>query len=339
MMRYLAIELNARGIRCDLLVATDKGPTLDPPLEGVNVVRLHKRNCRRAIPALARYLHEAAPHTLLSTVMSANVAAVFATRLVRKRPRLVIREASHTNAQISSHSSIRRLIDFTLRKLTYPLADFVIAVSHDVHAALVDAGLTHVTRSQVIYNPLTRPVDFPVVREPHTSRPLILACGRLEKEKDYPTLLKALRIVLGKLDVDLVILGDGSQAETLKRLTFELGISEHVVFEGFVENTMPYLKRASVFVHTSRFEGFPSAILEAAASGCPIVATDSPGGAKEILNLGEMGTLVPVGDAQAVATAVLDILEGRVEFPPPADYGRRFSLAEIATDYLGVLFK
>ena len=339
MMRYLGSELSRRGIQCDLLVATDKGPQLDASPVGVNVIRLHKRNCRRAIPALARYMHTARPDVVLSTVLSANVAAIIASRLLSNPPRLVIREASRTDEQINSQRRMQRFIDFHVRKFTYPMADFVVAVSRDVQSALISAKLTSNERSRVIYNPLTRPVTATKEPTAAASTPsLILACGRLEKEKDYPTLLRALKIVLGKRDVGLTILGEGSLSTHLKLMASELGIREHVSFEGFVEDTQPYLERASVFVHTSRFEGFPSAILEAAAAGCPIVATDSPGGAREILRAGELGTLVPVGDAQAVAAAILEILNGEIVFSPPHDYGKRFSLSDIATEYLDALF-
>lgn len=338
MMRHLAGEFARRGIACDLLVATDRGPPLDHPPEGVRILRFHKGNCRRAIPSLARYLRVDRPDTLMSTVLSANVAAIIASRSMRSRPRVVIREASRTDVQIGSNSRARRFLDFQLRKLTYPLADFVIAVSQDARANLIETKLARANRSCVIPNPLTRLVFPSRRRNLSAGPPSILACGRLEPEKDYPTLLRAMRIVLREMDARLTILGEGSLHTELKQLCTDLDMMEKVRFEGFVENTEPFLEQAAVFVHTSRFEGFPSAVLEAVASGCPVVVTDSPGGAREIVCGGTYGTLVPMGNPEEIANGILDVLHGRVAFPPSGEYARRFTIREIADEYLKTLF-
>lgn len=340
MMRHLGVEFVRRGVRCDLIVATDKGPLLETSLPGLNVVRLHKRNSRHAIIALARYLREHRPDVVMSTVFSANIAAIVAVKILcRGMCRLVIREAARTDIQLGTHRGIRRITDSVLRKLLYPLADFAVAVSKDVLQSLLNENLLPSNRACVIYNPLTRPLRSGADHSiEHDSLPVILACGRLEEEKDYPTLLRAVDMVAKTRPVSLVILGDGSMRGELEQLANRLGIAECVEFAGFVEDIVPYLERTSIFVHTSRFEGFPSAVLEAAASGCPVVATDSPGGAREILRDGDFGTLVPVGDSAAVAQAILDILERKVRRRESDQYFERFSLPNAATEYLRVLF-
>src|SRR5690606_29310499 len=126
---------------------------------------------------LARYLRDQKPDVVLSTVFSANIAAIIATKCIYRRARLVLREASRTDMQLRSHRGLQRFIDSTLRKLLYPKADFVISVSQDVEANLVASRLIGRNKSKVIYNPLTRTTL--VNKSRSTDRqdpPMILAC-------------------------------------------------------------------------------------------------------------------------------------------------------------------
>lgn len=338
MLRHLGAEFAKRGYHCDLVVATDKGPPLEEAAAGVSVVHLHKRNSRSAIPAFASYLRRSEADVLMSTVFSANIAAIFAASLSRTNIRVVLREAARTDAQLATHRRWRRAIDLALRRLAYPRADFVVAVSEDLRSNLVDSGLVPAKNCCVIHNPITRPHRSGNSASRKAFPPEVVACGRLEHQKDYPTLLRAFATVLESRDARLTILGDGSLRENLKQLARELGISSLVRFVGFVDDPTPFLERSSVFVHTSTYEGFPSAILEAVLTGCQIVATDAPGGTREILQGGKLGALVPVGDYKAVATAILRLLSGEEEFSIPPTYGQRFSLEAVADEYLKVFF-
>ena len=79
---------------------------------------------------------------------------------------------------------------------------------------------------------------------------------------------------------------------------------------GYVENPLPYMRRAAVVVLSSAWEGFPSVLVEAMACGTPVVSTDCPSGPSEILDNGEYGQLVPVGDVDALAMSIERSLRG-----------------------------
>lgn len=113
---------------------------------------------------------------------------------------------------------------------------------------------------------------------------VIIAVGRLSAEKNHDRLLRAFRIVAEKIDeARLIILGQGPLLQYLNGICRLYGLEDKVYFLGFVKNPSMYLKKAQLFVMTSKIEGFGNAMIEAMSCGCPIVATDSPGGIRDII--------------------------------------------------------
>lgn len=136
-----------------------------------------------------------------------------------------------------------------------------------------------------------------------------IAVGRLEEAKDYPNMLNAFsKVLLKKEDVVLIIAGQGSLMEKSKYLTKELGIDEHVYFLGIREDVDELMNAADAYVMSSAWEGMPMVLLEASAVGLPIVATNV-GGNREIVINGKSGFLVPAKNSDALAQAMIKIME------------------------------
>jgi glycosyltransferase involved in cell wall biosynthesis len=135
-----------------------------------------------------------------------------------------------------------------------------------------------------------------------------MGVGRLTRQKDFPTLIRAFAAVRKVRDCRLVILGEGKDRPALEALAKEMGVGGDVDLPGFVENPYAHMSRASLFVLSSAWEGSPNVLTEALALGLPAVATDCPSGPREILEDGRYGPLVPVGDADALAGAILKTL-------------------------------
>ena len=198
-------------------------------------------------------------------------------------------------------------------RLVYPRADTLVAVSD---GAAKDLGETlGLCRGHVktIYNPVVFPgliqmsyEEVPDLQD--IQSPIILAAGRLAREKDYPTLLKAFSRVLSHGPAKLIILGTGELEAELKAQAVQLGIADHLIMPGFVDNPYAWMRRANVFVLSSAWEGFGNVLVEAMACGTPVVSTDCPSGPAEILEGGKWGRLVPVGDHEALSEAILDEL-------------------------------
>ncbi|MCX7730890.1 MAG: glycosyltransferase, partial [Candidatus Caldatribacterium sp.] len=92
-------------------------------------------------------------------------------------------------------------------------------------------------------------------------------------------------------------------------LAQDLGITQDLDMPGFVQNPYKYMKRASLFVLSSQWEGLPTVLVEAMACGCPVVSTDCPSGPAEILEHGKYGLLVPPKNPEKLAEAILRVLK------------------------------
>ncbi|MCH8309756.1 MAG: glycosyltransferase [Chloroflexi bacterium] len=142
---------------------------------------------------------------------------------------------------------------------------------------------------------------------------LVMSLGRLTRQKDYITLVRAFGLAGKRVDARLVIFGDGEQREMLEDEVRNLGIMDRVDFPGFTDSPFGHLKRCAVFALSSRWEGSSHALIEAQGLGVPSVTTDCPSGQREIAMDGETALVVPVGDPAALADAMVRLISDRPE--------------------------
>lgn len=134
---------------------------------------------------------------------------------------------------------------------------------------------------------------------------VLIAIARLHTGKGHAVLFKALRSVVDRFrDIKLICLGEGDGEAELRRICNELGLAEHVRFQGYETNVADWLQAADINVLPSFYEGLPLTVLEAMAAGVPTVASNV-GGIPELLTDGVSGLLVPPGDWSSLASAVL----------------------------------
>ncbi len=139
---------------------------------------------------------------------------------------------------------------------------------------------------------------------------LWFAAGRLDPVKDYPTLLWAMVEVPER--ARLVIAGGGPFESELRRLSREFGLERRVRFLGFEPDVRRWMQPADGFVLSSRWEGLPMGLLEAAACALPAVATDVPG-TREVIVDGQTGWLTPPGNAAALGAAMTRMMQTPAE--------------------------
>jgi glycosyltransferase involved in cell wall biosynthesis len=343
-MVNLALGFVEQGLKVDLVLAKAEGPYLSRVPEEVRVVDLGARRVLYSLPGLVRYLRRERPQAMLSALNYANIVAIWAKLLARVQTHLVVSEHNTLSYSTQNASSVRVKLLPLLIKIFYPYADAVVAVSHGVAEDLITMTGLPMEKVKVIYNPVITPELFTKAEEPldHPwfrpgEPPVVLGVGRLTKQKDFPTLIRAFALVRKERPARLMILGEGEERPKLETLARELGIEEDFVLPGFVENPYKYMKRASAFVLSSRWEGLPTVLIEALALGVPVISTNCPSGPAEILEHGKWGCLVPVGEPHLLARAILEILQNDVRIPSHKTAWERFSKENAVIAYLQVL--
>ncbi len=294
---------------------------------------------------LTDYIHQHKPNAILSALTNCNLILLMSKCSNSRHLRFVVSE--HNTPSMSWGNNLTVGTWLKLARNLYPQADAIVAVSQGVADDLCQLFGLLSNKVQVIYNPVVTPELFIKLREEvnfswleSNQIPVILGVGRLTKQKDFPTLLRAFSLVRQVRPARLIILGEGEERPQLEQLAQKLGIQDDVYMPGFVDNPFAFMARASVFVLSSAWEGFGNVIVEALACGCPVVSTDCRSGPREILDNGRYGRLVPVGDHEALAKAILETLE---DPDKPADRETRIQRAmefsvDVAVDrYLKVL--
>lgn len=349
-MFNLALGFTERGIAVDLVLVNAQGSLLTQVPAGIRLIILQRRGLLarvplvRNVPSLIRYLRRERPTVLLSAFEQTNIAALWAWRIARVPTRIVISAHFPFTRHFLMNSPYlgERLFLPKLVRRFYPWADAIVAVSQGAADDLASVTGLSADCIQVVYNPVppdlaaraAQPLDHPwfAPGEP----PVILAVGRLTRQKDFPTLIRAFHLVRRDRPARLLILGDGEERAALEELVRGLGLEHDVSLGGFTEHPYPYMARAAVFVLSSAWEALPVVLLEALTLGTPIVATDCDSGPQEILEGGRWGTLVPVADRAALAKAILVTLD--TARPGVSTEARaRFAHDRIVGQYLNIL--
>lgn len=309
-MLKVASHFREQGVSVDVVVARALGPLQELMPPEAKLIDLSGRSTSRpllpmlALIRLSRYLRRQKPDCMISTLTGTNLLAVAARTLSRSPTPVLLREAN-------TWRNLRSLGRRAAVRLLYPRADAIVAVSEGVRGDLVKHVQIPESRVEVITNPvdlseLTARAEeashHPWLQD--TGVPVFLGTGRLERQKGFDVLLRAFAVYRRQHPARLIILGEGGLRRELNDLSTALGIADDVDLPGYIDNPLPYMKRAPVFVLSSRWEGYPNALLEALAAGTSIVATDCHSGPREILRGGELGYLCQVDDHEALARAM-----------------------------------
>ena len=310
----LANGLRSRGVAADVVVIRDDGPWRQLLSEDVELKPLKTRCSLTAFLKLVCYLHRARPDVVIANGASSIILALLARR-IGPRVAVVARIPVNQTAGLANANLKWRLVRMAQTALL-PGAAAVVTNSTGSSEDIVRAVPRAAPRVRTIYNPVVwsgladqaaKPVEHSWFKDQRI--PIILSVGRLHHAKGHATLMRAFALLAQQRDVRLVVLGEGAERRNLSALAHELGVADRVDLPGFHANPFPFMAQSRLFVLSSTHEGMPNVLIQAMACGTPVVSTDCPSGPREVLEDGQWGPLVPVGDPAALATAMRETMD------------------------------
>uniref|UniRef100_A0A9E7ZY43 Glycosyltransferase n=1 Tax=Bosea sp. NBC_00436 TaxID=2969620 RepID=A0A9E7ZY43_9HYPH len=342
MVLDLARHWTQEGRQIDLVCASAAGPLRAQVPEGVRLVDLGAKRVFASVPRIAAYLRSNPERPCWSFLSHMNAAVLIAGRVLMNHPSpIAVQEVSRLQTGRDLRKPFRRrAVEVAIRAL-YRRADIIAAVSPDVADDIVQLARLPPSRVTVVMNAVDlsaikraglAPFDHPFFGENGVS--VLVSVARLAPEKDHENLLRAFLIARQSRRLRLLIVGDGPCRAQLMESAVTLGIADDVDFLGFDDNPWRIMARSDLLVLHSLAEGFGLVLVEAMACGTDVLSVACGAGPKLILTDPYFGPTPPVGDPQALATAILDKLAEPVLPASLATCAARFDIAERARTFI-----
>lgn len=319
-----------------LITMNAEGPLRSELPSYVHTYVVESTRLRYSVLKLIKLIKHIQPACIFSTLRYVNFVILMLKKLLGLNAKIIIRESSTVSMVLKQMPAYKAKIYTILYKRLYPKADLIIAQCNNMREDFI--RLFHINPQKIIriYNP----VDInTVVSKSEEFIPWefikgelnIVAVGRLVELKGYDVLLKAFSILIKyKPQAHLYIIGDGPLRTKLMSLCKSLGLNQQVTFTGFISNPYPYISHCDLYVLSSKWEGFPNALLEALVLGAKVVATACESGPAEVLGDEEYGLLAKVCDEQSLCEKMLQYIDMESK---TGDRGKYFSIDRIYSQY------
>jgi glycosyltransferase involved in cell wall biosynthesis len=348
MMVYLANNFSERGFTVDYVVIKNYGPYKELLSEKVNLIDLNKKRVITSIFALASYLRKNKPDVLLTAMNYVSIVAYIANKLSLTNTKLVVSERAIPSKRLERN--LKALVFKKTLSHVYSKSSQVIAISNDVKTDLINnfkvksQGITVVhnmvdlNNIRLINNDKKLQLYNKYFNQDENIPPIIIAAGRLVEYKNFSYLIDAFYLLSkSNLKVKLIILGEGGERARLEKQIETYNLENRIKLPGFVTNPNDFYQISSLFVSTSKHEGFGNVIAEAMALGLPIIVSDCKGGPKEIVGYGKYGDIVPLNDVNLLALKITTKITEKYDASISVNRSKDFGVDKISQQYLQVL--
>lgn len=291
-------ELVCRGV--DVTLALTKSNTvvyrLDPRIKIDTKYMGEGKNPIKQIRDIRKLMSEDCQRVTVSFLAYQNLYVLLAKLLSKNKVVVSLRNAPQ---MLGNGSKIIQL----LTKILFGFADKIVFQTQDARKSF---SKNVQKKGTIILNPLNE--HFPEYNI-EKSKPKVVTFCRLNSQKNIPIAIYGFAEFLkNHPDYTYTIYGKGDEEANIRKLIHELGLEQKIFLKDFEKDILNEVKDARMFILTSDFEGMSNSMIEAMALGLPSVCTDCPiGGARMVINSGENGYLIPVGDKNALVKAMSEI--------------------------------
>jgi Glycosyltransferase len=279
------------------------------------VYHLHKENTflNGELPyaiRLSNILKAEKPDIVMS-FMKAQTIVLSLSKLINPSKNTIYVGSIHNNDAYYAYGKNVYIPYRYLIKFLYESLDYIVAPSEAIKEDLQKTFFIKEDKFKIIPNCIDFEKLDKLSEEDCDVKGDFINIGRLADQKGQIYLIEAFKKVKDRFkDVKLVIIGEGELRNTIENKIKELGLENDVILTGYQTNPYKYLKNSKIFVLSSIFEGFGNVIIEAMHFGLPVISYECPGGPKEIIK-NEFGVLVPPKDVDALANAMIEMLENK----------------------------
>lgn len=353
-MLTTAIGFKERGYAVDLLLISASGPYRKDVPEGIHIIESgiyrYKLTLFILFFKLVRYILLNKPDAIISALTLCNVQLMLAKMVTRNNVKCLMTIRNIEDPELSKKKRTFQIYEHAvlsrMQIFFSSYADKIVTVSLGLANYVKSNYPGSNDRVVTIYNPVYSADIIAKSNEyidgncfDYKEMPIVITSGRLHPDKNYSTLINAIKKVHQKKLVRLIILGDGDLRNELHELINTLGLQEYVEMLGFKDNPYAYMSRSDVFVLSSNHEGFGRVLVEAMACGCPVVSTDCPSGPREILEDGKWGRLVPTGDYNSMAEAIIETIDNPIPKNLLVARAKCFSIERAVDEYERVIYE
>jgi GalNAc-alpha-(1->4)-GalNAc-alpha-(1->3)-diNAcBac-PP-undecaprenol alpha-1,4-N-acetyl-D-galactosaminyltransferase len=259
-----------------------------------NIFEAIKFNYQRG-RELTKLFKEINPNIVVSFTTTVNVTSIVSARFA-SIPIIMSERSNPWKIAVPSYWRV-------FSRFVFPLSQYIVVQTERTK----DFYRRHGVPIKKIYNPLVVEEGYSSLSQKNRKK-VILAVGRLNHIKRFDLLIESFKKVKNRDDWKLVILGDGEDREKLESLIVSLEMSHEVLLEGKVKNVDEYMKKSSIFILTSKHEGFPNALCESMMYGMAPISFDCETGPSEIIDSGVNGLLIKNGDRSKLIESIENLI-------------------------------